>query len=162
MQEIPKWIFKVIEMEDLKCRECKKIFTSDNLMSISIQESSHPPHRDFLCIGLFCKKCKELMIFELKEMSLVEFASDIVDQEISNNIEKKVKNKMPAITGDSNGTSTKKRRKKSKITLKEINEIKKFLKPKNLTQEELLIAMGMSPVEIEQYNFKKEEPDKND
>ena len=154
MQEVPNWIFKVIEMEKLKCRECKSLFTSKNLMSISIQESSQPPHKDFLCIGLFCRDCRELMIFELKEMSLVDFAFDIVDQETSNKIKKKDDEEVPAILNNSKKKIGKKRRKRSRITNKEVNEIKKFLKPKDLTHDEFLIAMGMSPDEIEKYNFK--------
>jgi len=155
MQEVPNWIFKVIEMEKLKCRECNILFTVKNLMSISIQESSQPPHKDFLCIGLFCKDCRELMIFELKEMSLVDFAFDIVDQETSNNIKKKdEEDDSSVIINNSKKKINKKRRKKSRITMKEINEIKKFLKPKDLTHNDFLIAMGMSPDEIEKYNFK--------
>jgi len=157
MQEVPKWIFKLIDVEDLKCRGCGRVFVSHDLMSIAIQESSQPPHKDFLCIGLFCDKCNELMIFELKEMSLVEFAFDIVDQETSQKIKKKRKKDIPAM---SDMPIRKKRRKKSKITLREINEIKKFLKPKNLTNVDILIAMGMSPNEIDKYNLKKGKTEK--
>ena len=154
MKEVPNWIYKVIEMEDLGCRVCKKEFTEDNLMSISIQESSQPPHKDFLCIGLFCPDCKELMIFELKEMSLVDFAFDIVDQETSNKI-KKSSDGSPAFSKKTNKKTEKSKKvKKSKITLKEINDIKSFLK-KDLTHDQFLIAMGMSPQEIKKYNFKR-------
>jgi hypothetical protein len=158
MQEVPKWVYKLIDVEDLKCRQCKKEFKSDNLMSISIQESSQPPHKDFLCIGLFCPNCKELMIFELKEMSLVDFAFDIVDQETSNNI-KKTKNDKPAFSKKSSKSC--KKRNKSKITIKEVNEMKKFLK-QDLTHDQFLIAMGMSPSDIESYNYKKDKKDKKD
>ena len=152
MEQVPKWIFKLIDVEGLRCRGCNKVFISSDLMSISIQESSQPPHKDFLCIGLYCHDCEELMIFELKEMSLVEFAFDIVDQETTHKIKKKSKKD---ILNTFNNFSQKKRRKKSKITLREINEIKEFLKPSDLKHVDLLTAMGMSLSEINKYNFKK-------
>ena len=157
MKEVPKWIFKLIDVEGLRCRGCDKVFISPDLMSISIQESSQPPHKDFLCIGLYCHDCEELMIFEIKEMSLVEFAFDIVDQGTSFKIKRKQGiESNEDIDAIFDSLNQKKRREKSKITLREINEIKKFLKPKNLKHVDLLIAMGMSPNEINKYNFKKE------
>ena len=160
MQEIPNWIIKVIDMEKIRCKNCDKQFSADNLMSISIQESSKPPHKDYLCIGLYCNKCKELMIFELKEISLVEFAFEILDQETSDKIQKKSKNNIPAFK-DSDRVSEKKRAtrkkriKKSSITKREITEVRKFLRQDGLTHEEFLVALGMLPEEISKYNYKK-------
>ncbi len=152
MQEVPDWIFRVIEVEDLMCRNCKKRFTADNLMSIGIQESSNSPHLDTLCIGMFCTKCKELIIFELKEMSLTGFAFEILDHGKKRNGKEnqfakaepreRKKKKSPKI-------------RKSKITKKEIDEIRSFLKPLDLPHEEFLIALGMLPEEIAKYNYKK-------
>lgn len=156
MQEIPKWIIKVIEIEQLSCRNCNKNFDVNNLMSISIQESSRSPHKDYLCIGLYCKICKELLLFELKEMTLIDFAFEILDQETSNKIKKQSKDDIPALLSESSKKKIKKVvSKKSKITRKEIDDIKKFLKPKDLSHEEFLIALGMLPEEIEKYNHKK-------
>ena len=62
MQEVPNWIIKVVETEELKCKACGKQFDCDNLISMGIQESSRSPHKDYLCIGLYCEKCKELML----------------------------------------------------------------------------------------------------
>ena len=159
MQEIPKWIIKVIEMEKLECRNCKKKFEADNLMSISIQESSNPPHKDYLCIGLYCRTCKELIIFELKEMSLIDFAFETLDQETSNKIQKRSMVGEPSILDSSDDHKVKRRRKKStgkksKITLKEVDDVRKFLKPKDLPYAEFLIALGMLPEEIKKYNYK--------
>ncbi len=155
MQEIPNWIIKIIETEDLVCRACKKKFYVDDLMSISVQESSSSPYSDFLCIGMFCGKCKELIIFELKEMTLIDFAFEIIDQETSNKIKK---NKKEITAVNSAGGSKRKKRtevKKSKITLKEVEDIRKFLKTKGLLHEDVLIAMGMLPEDIGKYNYKK-------
>jgi len=159
MQEIPKWIIKVIDNEKIGCKNCKKDFHANNLMSISVQESSKPPHKDYLCIGLYCRECKELMIFELKEMSLVEFAFEILDQETSDKIKKKSKDDSPAYNNNSEDTIPKKRvarkSKKSNITKKEVDEAKNFLSPEDLPHEEFLIALGMLPEEIKKYNYKK-------
>jgi hypothetical protein len=157
MQEIPNWIIKVIEKEKIECKGCGQQFDVDNLMAISIQESSRAPHKDYLCMGLYCAKCKELMLFELKEMTLVEFAFEILDQETSDKIKKKPKSDIPAIIKPENKKVKKvrKRRKKGNITQKEVVEARKFLKPKDLLHEEFLIALGMLPSEIEKYNYKK-------
>ena len=160
MQEIPNWIIKVIEMEKLQCKTCDIRFNGDNLMAISIQESSRSPHKDYLCIGLYCGKCKELMLFELKEMSLVEFAFEILDQETSDKIKKNSKNDTSAFKNSSKTDSKKKivrkkRNKKSSITQKEVLEVRKFLKPKDLLHEEFLIALGMLPEEIRKYDYRK-------
>lgn len=157
MQEIPNWIIKVIEIEKLKCKTCRNKFDADNLMSISIQESSRPPHKDYLCIGLYCVECKELMLFELKEMSLIDFAFEILDQETSDKIKKKSKNDVPAVAKSETKKTKKrkKRRKKGNITRSEVLAARKFLEPEGLLHEEFLIALGMLPEEIKKYNYKK-------
>jgi len=160
MQEIPNWIIKVIDSEKIGCKNCKKDFNANNLMSISIQESSKPPHKDYLCIGLYCAECKELMIFELKEMSLVEFAFEILDQETSDKIKKKSKDDTPAFkssnqTGSKKNVAVRKKDEKSSITQNDVVEARNFLKPKDLPHEEFLIALGMLPKEIRKYNYKK-------
>ncbi len=159
MQEIPNWIIKVIDHEKIKCKLCAKQFVADNLMSVGIQESSSPPHNDYLCIGLYCGECNELMIFELKEISLVEFAFEVLDQETSHKIKKRSKDDTSAYTQSKKKPEEKKIRKrkikKSSITEKEVTEVRKFLKNKDLSHEEFLIALGMLPEEIKKYNYKK-------
>ena len=152
MQDIPKWIIKVIEREQLDCRLCKTMFNIDDLMSIGIQESSRKPHNDYLSIGLYCRKCKELMIFELKEMTLLDFAFEILDQETTNKIQKNNKKDDKVILDNK---SKKRKFKKSKITKKEVDDVRNFLKDDNLLHEEFLIALGLLPEEIKKYNYKK-------
>jgi len=159
MQEIPNWIIKVIKTEKLICRTCKEEFEVENLVSIGIQESSEPPHKDKLCIGMFCSRCKEIVIFELRETTLVNFAFEILDQETDNKI-KKISKKVIDSKFSLPKDKKRKRSKRSKITLKEIEEIRKFLKPKDLKHEEFLIALGMSPSEIKKYNYKRTKPEK--
>ncbi len=160
MKEIPSWIIKVIETENLVCRNCNNEFTVKNLISIGIQDSTKPPHRDTLCIGMFCSKCEDLIIFELKEMTLIDFAFETLDQKTSNKIEKQEDEAKKEIIDildslEQNKGRKRKRVKKSRITKKEIDEVRAFLKPKDLLHEEFLIAMGMLPEDIVKYNYKK-------
>ena len=159
MEEIPAWIIKVVEIEELGCRTCGKRFTVDNLMSIGIQESSKPPHKDTLCIGLFCSKCKELIIFELKEMSLLHFAFDILEQETDNPIRKKNSGKRHFPVSNKKERPKRKKVRRSKITLKELKESVKFLKEVE-THEEFMLAMGMSLEELRKYDYKRTKPEK--
>ena len=160
MQDVPKWIIKVIEQESLVCRKCKMEFGTNNLISIGVHESSKPPHLDTLCIGMLCTKCNELIIFELKEMSLVDFAFEMLDQETANKIDKKTKKDVVRdIIDDLEEGQIKRRKrkkvKKSNITDDEVNEIRLFLKQKDLSHEDFLMALGMLPEEIDKYNYKK-------
>ncbi|MHA1469582.1 MAG: hypothetical protein ACTSSP_03350 [Candidatus Asgardarchaeia archaeon] len=159
MKEIPNWILNILKEEELTCSKCDKIFEVDNLISIGIQESSQAPHHDTLCIGIFCHRCKELTIFELKEMSLLEFAFEILGRETENDkahmpkVRKKKRRSIPSSLRNSQGSGPQ-RRKRSKITLKEMNKDVSFLKSLN-THEEFLLALGMSLEEIDKYNIKK-------
>jgi len=157
MNEVPKWVIKLISSEKLTCNECELLFKTEQLMSIGVQESTQGKHNDVMCIGMFCPKCKELTIFELKDMSLVEFAFEILDQNsmvdsMTDDIVSENK-KSSLDPGPKNNNKIK--RKKSKITAKEIDDIRKYLKPKNLLHEDFLIAMGMSVEEVEKSRFKK-------
>lgn len=152
MQQIPSWIMKVVKDEKLTCNSCKGRFRIDNLMSISIQESSREPHNDTLCIGMYCPTCKDLTIFELKEMSLIEFAFEIMEQETDDKIKKRNKKSSPAILKKPSSTPAAVG-KKSRISLKEVQETVKFLE--NHNHEDCLSAMGFSKKEIKKYSYRK-------
>jgi len=155
MRDVPEWITRIIKTEDLYCNKCKDLFNLDNLISVGIQQSSMEPHDDKLCVGMFCAACREITIFELKDMSLVEFAFEILEKETEPRDDKKSSNKI--MKQSSNIEGGKRRRlvsNKSKITKKDLNEAVRFLK--NIkTHEEFLVAMGMSPEQINQYSYKK-------
>ena len=146
MKDIPAWIYELINRDRLNCSSCKAHFETKDLMAMGIQESTTKPHNDTLTIGLFCKKCNELTIFEIKEMTLLDLAFMLLDDESEDKIQhkeeefekeigrKKTKKSLPVI--------------KSKITVKEIQEASEFLK--NIkTHDEFLSALGFSPEEIE-------------
>ena len=168
MKDVPQWIVRIIEGENLSCNKCKKTFSKKQLMAIGIQESSLAPHDDTLCVGMYCSDCKEMTIFELKEMSLVEFAFEILEKETqpdnkkSGTIRKRSTDNKKDEEKKSDDSNTlrrvgagSKRNRKSKISQKEVNDTVKFLKSVK-THEEFLVAMGLSPEEIVKYNYKPE------
>jgi len=148
MDFIPSWITKAIESEKLYCRKCKNVFINNNLKAIGIRESIRQFKKQTLFVEMICSNCKELMIFELSDMTLVEFSFEIIEE--LHDIEEKIDKK-------NNGTDKKKI--KSKITIKEKNNDIKLLQTLK-TSEEFLMAMGFSPGEIEQYSLKEEKNDK--
>jgi DNA-binding CsgD family transcriptional regulator len=105
-------------------------------------------------------------IFELKDMSLIEFAFEILDKGTKlNKPKKKSKDKeieidiLKELSGkkESSGRKPARKRlvnKKSKITKKEVNEVRRFLNGAK-THEEVLVAMGLSPEQISKYSYKK-------
>lgn len=157
MKDVPEWITRIIETEDLYCNKCKDLFKRNNLISVGIQQSSMEPHDDKLCVGMFCSVCREITIFELKDMSLVEFAFEILEKETEPRDNRKPSSKMMEQNIFSDIRGRKKRKSvsnKSKITKKDLNEAVRFLR--NIkTHEEFLVAMGMSPEQISQYSYKK-------
>jgi len=157
MKDIPGWVIKVIETNDLNCNKCKKILSVDRLISIGVQESAIAPHTDKLCIGLNCLKCKEMTIFEIKDMSLIEFAFELLDKETETEKPKKKsksRDVLKELSSEKSSSRRKSKNMKSKITKREVNEVARFLKNAN-THEDFLVAMGMSPEQISKYNYKK-------
>jgi len=164
MKDIPKWIIRMVEADNLYCNKCRKTLKVQHIISMGVHESSIEPHDDKLCIGVSCPDCKDVTIFELKEMSLIEFAFEILDDGAkSNKPPKKSKDRGTDIlkelsskkeTSGKKPTRKKAVSKRSKITKKEVNEVRRFLNGAE-THEDVLVAMGMSPEQISKYSYKK-------
>jgi hypothetical protein len=159
MKDIPEWIIRMVEADNLYCNKCRKTLRVENIISMGIHESSVEPHDDKLCVGVSCPECKDVTIFELKDMSLIEFAFEILDKGTKpDKPKKKVKDKGTDILKELSGRKPARKRivnKKSKITKKEVNEVRRFLDGAK-THEDVLVAMGMSPDQISKYNYKKD------
>jgi hypothetical protein len=102
-----------------------------------------------------------MTIFELKEMSLVEFAFEILEKENESHKQKKPikKGKKKDVLRELSGSKSDRdslKNKVSKITKKEVNEVIRFL-DNTKTHEDFLVAMGLSPEQIREYNYKKDE-----
>ena len=170
MKNIPQWLRDLLSSSDLKCNKCDKSFKANQLKAIGIRDSCHKSSKETLFIELICSSCSEMTMYELREMSLIELSYEVMDDfELSvEDMDQIDKNKgrkdlKKELNEDINeGFYVKKKRKKSKITLKEVKDSAKFLESLK-THEEFLIAIGMSPEEIDKYSITKiEKKKKND
>lgn len=166
MHHVPTWILNLIEREDLLCHQCNILFKLSNLMSIGIQESNQKPHNDMLCIGMFCSKCQELTIFEIKEMNLLEFSFEIVGKKTEDKVRVEKAEEEDDVEENRDDkkrheihSNKKPIRTRSKITSKEVQDSVKFLNSIK-THEEFLVAIGLSPEDIKKYSFNRNEDNK--
>lgn len=188
MFDIPRWIGRALKQEEVRCHECKMSFNIKNISAIGIRDSlendgNKKNNKECLFIELVCSRCSRMTLFELKKMSLIEFTFDLLDEQekqVEENLHDVQKNdlslefnfditeKMNNIDysglfkGSNKGKKRpirKRKKKKSKITLLDIKEIKEFLKSIKY-HEEFLVAIGLSPEEIDKYNIKKRKKDK--
>ena len=152
MKNIPHWIVDVLMSKKFKCFDCQKVFTPKDLKAIGIRESFNDKEKEALYIENICSKCKKTTFFELQDMSLTEFAFEVLDgveEEMDEKMEEQSSNERPM-------KKIKKENKiqkieKSKITLKNFRDTVKKLK--SLTNDDMLEAMGMPPEEIEKYKM---------
>jgi len=159
MKNIPQWLEASLRSSKLKCHKCKKIFKVNQLKAVGIRDSYQKAGMETLFIELVCSNCSEMTLYEIKEMSLIEFSYEIADdfEMTAEDMAKKeksmdIKEEIENIIDE--GPYVKKKRKKSKITLKELKDSVKFLNNCE-NNEEFLIAIGMTPEEIDKYNIKK-------
>jgi len=177
MVNIPYWIIFSLQKEKIICNECGRIFIPNDIKAIGIRDSYRNKDKETIFVELICIKCRSMTLYEIKNMKLIDFAIDILKQQNDihdlgqqNNIndleqQNDIHNQLMRKSSDPNfcpntghcynlkktGSS---HRSKSKITLKELKEHAKFLDSIK-THEEFLIALGMSPEEIEKYQYKK-------
>ena len=153
MKNLPAWIKKILDSENLTCGRCDNSFDKEELVSIGIQKSSRSPQKEILFIGIVCNKCKEMTIFELQEMTLLDLSVEVLEEQ-SESYSRKKKKELDKEIGTKNNSRNKPRIIRSKITRKEIKDSVNFLNNIN-NHEEFLVALGMSLDEIEGYNIKK-------
>ncbi len=175
MKDLPSWIRKILNSDNLTCGRCDKIFSRKELISVGIQKSSRKPHKEILFIGIACDICGEMTIFELQEMSLLNLAFEIIEEqteEFTNKKKRELDNEMsnnsirkrPGQPSNNQQQSNRQNNQQnqqnqqkiitSKITRKEIKEDVKILN--NIKyHEDFLVALGMSLDDIEKYRFKK-------
>lgn len=160
MRDLPNWIKKVLDNDDLTCGACNKIVSLKDLFSVGIQKGSKKPHKEVLAIGLICEFCKEMTIFELNDMTLLDLAFEILEEQSKthDNKNRKDLDKEMGIEDDKNVKNDKNdkkfKRTKSKITSKEIKKTVTFLNELK-THDDFLLALGMSWEEIDSYKIKK-------
>ena len=163
MQDLPLWIEEFIRKEKPTCINCDRVLMLKNLISVGIQRNAKVK-KDKLCLGMNCSECGELTLFEIKEMGLLDLAYDVWEEASDNmpedDFEPPSKNKSDN-KKSSGKMSSRNKKSKSKITIKETHDIKRFLN--NIKyHEDMLIAMGMTPEEIDKFVYKKIDKGNND
>ena len=162
MKDLPSWIEKILNSDNLTCGRCDKNFSRKELISVGIQKSSRKPHKEILFIGIACDECGEMTIFELQEMSLLNLAFEIIEEQAEEYTDKRKREldneikstrKRPEQQNKQNNHQQQKII-RSKITRKEIKDDVRILN--NLKyHEDFLVALGMSLDDIEKYSYKK-------
>ena len=155
MRDLPNWVKKILNDDNLTCGVCDEHVSLKDLFSIGIQKSNKRPYKEVLSIGIFCSSCKEMTIFELNEMTLLDFAFEILEEQsrVQDNKNRKDLDKEMGIPLIRKKGKTKSKI-KSKITMKEIKESVSLLNELK-THDDFLVALGMSLEEIESYKIRK-------
>ena len=157
MRDLPNWIKKVLNNDDLTCGACNKPVSLKDLFSVGIQKGSKKPYKEVLAIGLICKDCKEMTIFELNDMTLLDLAFEILEEQ-SKYQDNKNREDLDKEMGIEQENKLQKIR--SKITSKEIKKSVALLNELK-THDDFLFALGMSWEEIDSYKLKKRDRKKD-
>ena len=152
MKDLPNWVKKVLEKDNLTCGVCNKHVGLKDLLSVGIQKSAKKPHKEVLAVGLTCRDCKEMTIFEMNEMTLLDLAFEILEEQskVQDTQNRKDLDQELGVTNNKKFN----RATRSKITMKEIKKSVTLLN-KLETHDDFLMALGMSLEEIESYKLKK-------
>ncbi len=162
MKYVPHWVIDALMTKKFKCHHCQKVFTHKHVRGLGIRESIDSPERETFFIELSCVECRKVTFFEMQEMNIIELSEDIlseIDADLDEmdstldefNEEDMFKDKKINKKKASPKKAPKKEKKEtSKITLKNVREAKKALKPEDLKHESFLEMMGMPPEDIAQ------------
>jgi hypothetical protein len=168
MKYVPHWVIDALLSKKFKCHNCKKVFTYKNVRGLGIRESHSETDKEHFFLELECVECRKITFFEMQEMNIVDLSEEILaeidadldameaaeskDIDMSPKMKKKLKEEFDEMPKKNCKTQKKET---SKITLKDIRETVKALKPKELHHECFLEMMGMSPEEISLYREKE-------
>ncbi len=164
MKYVPHWVIDALMSKKFKCHSCKKVFTHKNVRALGIRDSVNESHKETFFIQLDCVSCGKTTFFEMQEMNIIELSEQVIKEvdadleELAATMDELRENDMfQDEIIDSKKPSEKKskcipnKKENSKITLKDVREVKKVLKPEQLEHESFLEMMGMPPEEIFQY-----------
>jgi len=164
MKNIPSWIDTILNDGKIRCHKCNNSFSKNSLKAMGVRESQQERNSDYVFIELYCFKCKDYTLFELRASDLIEFAIDVLDGQVSDAKENKKKEVLPPSFYEElkeemdlmakKYEEIERQEQRSKITRREINETVKYLNSISY-HEDFLIALGMSPEEIDFYRHKR-------
>lgn len=160
MNDVPLSIRNMLGREKFSCSNCNNFFSPDDLTTIGIKQGSKKPHNDVLVIGLLCQKCKELILFEVGEMGLLDLAFEILENETSDQIREKEKELDEELQKNRANRHLPKKKvvkksSSSSITIQEVKDAKSFLK-KFKYHDDFLMELGMTPEEVDESKSNKE------
>tara|TARA_Y100000310_G_scaffold57488_2_gene52694 strand:+ start:27195 stop:27749 length:555 start_codon:yes stop_codon:yes gene_type:complete len=173
MRDIPQWILKTLKDDKLLCRKCEDSMNAKNIRACGIRRSYKNAKKEVLFLEIWCLTCEELAIYEIEDMSLIEFSFEIIeemerqseDEHMDAEIDKHMSKKDDFLFSDTEERPPRlkkenlpnKKKKRSKITQKEIKDVVTFLNNSGKTRyhDEFLIELGMSPDEIDSYKLKR-------
>lgn len=168
MKYVPHWVIDALMSKRFKCHGCKKVFNHKNMRGMGIRESDLDPGKESFYIQLTCSECRKVTFFEMEEMNIIQLSENII-KEIDKDLDDVRPNKSKKLDEFNEEDMFKGRRMEkddvpeeeapklikkkefSKITLKDVREVKKVLKPKELEYENVLEMMGLTPEEIARY-----------
>ncbi len=153
MKNIPKWVVKTMRIENFSCNECNKSLKEKDVIAVGVRNSHKDRKYESFFIEIMCSKCDEIIILELKDMSLVDLSLEILSEQSEIEIRREERGEM-----EESNVNKKRVKTKSKITQKEIKEVSKFLKSID-SHDDFLISLGMTPEEIDEYKFKPDNTD---
>ncbi len=156
MKYLPSWIIDLLEKGEMKCYNCERKFNGNSILAVGIKKGIENNKIEALFVDLRCTNCNKSATFEIANHTLQDLAYNILDEMEVQVEDEEISSPIKRIKKVSSESIPNKRKIiKSKITRKEIKEHVDFLESAK-THEEILIAMGMSPEEIEFYNIKKD------
>ena len=170
MKYVPHWVIDALLSKRFKCHGCKKVFNHKNMRGMGIRESDLAPGKESFYIQLVCSDCRKATFFEMEEMNIIQLSENVI-KEIDRDLDEKPKKpkkldqfneedmfkdkriggSMPDPDPEEEAPKPTKKKESSKITLKDVREVKKVLKPKELKHENVLEMMGLTPEEIAHY-----------
>ena len=164
MREIPRWLGGYIQKDSYSCpneTECMLPFEIKGVTGIGIRDETIPGDRKKSCLYIeyICPKCSLRTVIELHEMTLLEFATmvlddfeDILTEELEKEKEQKKSKRDP------NAPKAKKRLPGSKITREEVQRAKDIIN-NAATWDDFLGKIGADPDSLSRSNDSADEYD---
>lgn len=154
MKYVPHWVIDALMSKKFKCHHCQKVFTHKNVRALGVRDNVGEPNKESFFIELACPTCQKVTFFEMQDMNIIELSEEIISEieadeeeleELDMFQDNKINKKKPS---KKNKENIPEKKEMSKITLKDVREAKKILKPKDLKHDSFLEMLGMSPEEI--------------
>ncbi len=126
MLDLPMWLLRHIEKDNFKCPSCSVKFLKGGINIVGIKKAHRDDCKSVLFLEYKCHNCQEITMIELYEMSVLEFASEILsDLEDQSYVGMKQEKYNSSVNRKRTGRRKARKRTspKSKITKDEIKEV---------------------------------------